>query len=143
MTSTPAKFSPSTNNNVNMREVATDGGSMLALDTLNRISFSPDMPAYAGMGIGLALWQVWGKEYLKKNLQKLSLSSIITDPGKAEGAIEYDAELLLGLKGGIYSMSVYMSSLLMKGRSDRMNLVDAVLIGYGGSLSGAVVRSMS
>jgi hypothetical protein len=126
-----------------MKEVATDALSMLALDTLNRLSFSPDMPAYMGMSSGLALWQVWGKEYLKKNLQKLSLSSIITDPGKAEGAVEYDAELLLGLKGGIYTLSVYLSSLVMKGRIDRMNLVDAVLIGYGGSLSGAVVRSLN
>ena len=127
---------------VNMKEVATDGASMLALDVLNNLKVEVNVSTVAGTGAGLALWQFWGKEYLKKNLQSLSLKSVLSEPAaQTEAIVELDTELLLGLKGGLYSASVYIVSLLMKGRADKMNLVDAVLMGYGGAFSGALVRS--
>jgi len=128
-------------NNINYKEVSTDGASMVVLDVANNLSLAVKPATLAGTGLGLAIWQMWGKNYLKTNLQKLTLSQIVNEPAsKIESTAEWDAELLLGLKGGIYTASIYGTNILMKGE-DKMTLVDAILMGYGGSLGGAVVRT--
>ena len=125
----------------NKTEALVDVLSMYGIDMLNNLDINLDKPTVTGILGGVALWQYWGKYYQEKSIQKITLATIANDPGKAENVAEHDIEILLGLKGGLYTLSIYLTSLLMKGKSDKMNLVDSVMVAYGGALASSVVRS--
>lgn len=128
-------------NNINYKEVGTDGASVLFLDVANNLSLNIKPATLGGGALGLAIWQVWGKNYLKKSLEKLTLASLVKNPAsKTESIVEWDAELIMGLKGGIYTTCIYGANLLFTS-GDKMNLVDACLLSFGGSAGGAIIRT--
>ena len=125
----------------NKIEVLGDVSAMYAIDMINNIKISFDKSLVVGAVSGSLLWQVWGKQLQDKLIKRITLADIASDPQNAENVAEHDIEVLVGMKGGLYTLSIYLSALAMNGMGDKMNLVDAVLVAYGGTLVSSVVRS--
>ena len=124
---------------VDPQEVMTDTAGMLTFDTVNNLTISNDIGLIGGIAIGNIVYQNWGKWLMEEKMGDITLSSLVK--GTAEGIAKTDIEFGIGLKGFIYSLSIYLTSIAYYGADKRRPLATCILDGYaGGELGGYLMR---
>jgi hypothetical protein len=126
---------------IDIQEILTDSGGMIAYDTIDNLSLSNDISLLFGVGVGNALYQIVGRPLVGNKFKGITIKEILG--GSAEDVVETDAKYALGVKGLMYTSAIYATSILQDGVAERRSLVDCVLIGFaGGEIGGYFARSL-
>lgn len=122
-------------------EMLTDSIGIIAADTLNKLDFNPGVHTLIGTALGQVIWQAKYKKVEEREVKIPSIASVIEGKVNVEDVAEQDLEYGALLKGGVYSMAIYVTDFLINGTQGANPLTDALIDGYlGGALGGYMLR---